>query len=346
MFDLPPVDAELVLPPLVIEIVTPSLEEPFLITQLFGRNSKEPRTIHVSKTGKIESLQEAVSKSKPGDRIELEEGDYPDTFVVIHHELTIVGLGSGARLFSDQLIPNGKAYLVSNANLTLQNIHFENAQVADRNGAGIRYQGGNLSIVDCTFSNNENGILGANDRDGQILIQGSTFKQNGYGDGYTHAIYIAKIDSLSVENSHFFATRAGHHIKSRAKRTRVENSFLDDGTSDTSYSIDLPNGGENFVVNNIMIQSANPGNPAFVNFGSRLTHTDNYLEIRGNTFVNHFSSGAGVNNHTEEVVLITRNSLYNVSKVNSGKASVELNEASSDVPTTESLFEIWQDQEN
>ncbi|MBV1798701.1 hypothetical protein [Siccirubricoccus sp. G192] len=47
--------------------------------------------------------------------------------------------------------PNGKGILVTNTDVTLDNLEFSGARVADMNGAGVRYQGGNLTITDTTI---------------------------------------------------------------------------------------------------------------------------------------------------------------------------------------------------
>src|SRR5918997_1313255 len=56
-------------------------------------------------------------------------------------------------------IPNGKGILIANNSLTVERLEFAGAKVADRNGAGIRYQAGDLTVRKCHFRDNENGIL-------------------------------------------------------------------------------------------------------------------------------------------------------------------------------------------
>jgi hypothetical protein len=303
--------------------------------------ASQPRILSVGASEKYQTLKQAIKASRSGDRIELAEGIYPDTFVETRHPLTIVGLGQGATLQSDRLIPNGKAYIVSNADLTVENVAFKNAKVHDENGAGIRHQKGHLMVVRCTFEKNQNGILAATNRQGTINIEESDFFGNGFGKGYTHGIYVGEISALSIKRSHFAETKAGHHIKSRAAKSTIENNFLDDGSADASYSIDLPNGGENIVRGNVMIQSSNPGNPAFISFGSRLTHTQNSLAIENNLFVNHFSKGTGVNNYLNDPVFVRENVFIKVPKIAKGEAVLENNSDDQPLPTTQSLYDTW-----
>ena len=48
-------------------------------------------------------------------------------------------------------LSNGKGFLVVNADAIIDNLAFEGAQVADQNGAGIRYQAGNLVVRNSMF---------------------------------------------------------------------------------------------------------------------------------------------------------------------------------------------------
>ena len=86
-------------------------------------------------------------------------------------------------MVSTGLIPNGKAIFITNGNITIDNFSFSGARVINRNGAGIRYEHGNLVLNNCYFHNNENGLLSAPDVIGSIKINRSEFAFNGSGDG-------------------------------------------------------------------------------------------------------------------------------------------------------------------
>src|SRR5258708_36852292 len=90
-------------------------------------------------------------------------GTYTDDYVTISHPLTIVGVGGYAHFVNDQDIPNGKAIMVVDADVTIQNLEFSGARVADLNDAGIRWEGGNLTVDHSYFHANQEGIrAGAN----------------------------------------------------------------------------------------------------------------------------------------------------------------------------------------
>ena len=148
-------------------------------------------------------------------------------------------------------IPNGKAILVINSDVTISNFEFSGAQVVDGNGAGIRYQAGNLTLNNCYFHDNQEGLLATDNPAGSITINASEFAHNGVGDpaaagyGLTHNIYVGHIAALTITGSYFHDAVVGHEIKSRALATTIQDSRIVDGTAGTaSYSIDLPNGGD------------------------------------------------------------------------------------------------------
>ena len=59
----------------------------------------------------------------------------------------------------------------------VEGIIFQNIRVADANGAGIRLEAGDLVVRESLFRDGENGILAANDHEGTIRIEQSTFSR-------------------------------------------------------------------------------------------------------------------------------------------------------------------------
>ena len=85
----------------------------------------------------------------------------------------------------------------------------------------IRYEGGNLTLNNVYFHNNQDGLLGAADLAGTISINNSEFAFNGIGDGKTHNLYVGDIANLTITNSYFHDAIVGHEIKSRAENTTI-----------------------------------------------------------------------------------------------------------------------------
>lgn len=299
------------------------------------------RTLSVGAGKDFPSLKEAVAKSSAGDTIRISEGTYVNDFAVIRHPLTIEGAGKGARLFNTTLIPNGKGILVTKADVTLRNLTFEGAKVKDHNGAGIRYDGGRLVVENCTFRDNQNGILGTKSENGEVIIQDSRFIGNGYGDGYTHGIYLGMMKRLTVRRSAFMATRVGHHIKSRALETIVTGSYLDDADTPSSYAIDLPNGGLATLKDNILIQSSVAPNKVIINYGTRPVHPDSRLIVKDNAFFNLATSGTAIRIKTAGSAEISANSFSGLMKILKGSAKLSENRTLTLSPKAVPSYEEW-----
>ena len=253
------------------------------------------------------TISSAVAAAAANDVINVQAGVYTNDFPEVNVPLTINGVGGVAILRATEYIPNQKGILLANATTSVNYLQFEGAIVTDSdggNGAGIRYQGGNLTIDNCIFLNNQDGILTNTVTTAVISIDHSTFTGNGSGTGYTHALYIGPIARFTVQNSTFNGTKVGHDVKSRAASTFVLNNYLDDGvTGTTSYAIDVPNGGNATITGNQIVQGPNTQNPAMIEYGAEgETFTSNSLLVSNNTFTNTFAGNAvGVFNHTSDV---------------------------------------------
>lgn len=277
-------------------------------------------TLTVGSGKQYAHLADAINASQDGDVIQVQAGTYANDFASVNHKITIVGVGGMAKLTATQQIGNGKGILITNTDVTLENIEFSGAKVADHNGAGVRYQGGTLTIKNCYFHDNENGILANAAPTGKISIDHSEFAHNGYGDGYTHGAYIGEIQTLTVTNSYFHDTLVGHHLKSRAHQSIIENNRLVDGSGGTSsYSIDLPNGGAATIRGNEMIQADTGQNPVMVFYaGESAPYAGSSLTIDGNIFSNYKTSGTGLYNNSSVVAEFTNNQVYHLPTLVSG----------------------------
>jgi hypothetical protein len=103
-------------------------------------------------------------------------------------------------------------------------------RVDDKNGAGIRLERGNLTVVQTWFRDSEQGILAANDPSASIVIDKSTFTRLGTceGSGCAHSIYIGDYGALTVTRSRFEKGTGGHYVKHRGARVSITDSSFDD----------------------------------------------------------------------------------------------------------------------
>ena len=229
----------------------------------------------------------AAAAARAGDVIKIAGGDYRgDVATWSASNLSICGVGGRARLFADGKSAQGKAiWVIAGASVTVDNIEFRDATVPDQNGAGIRAEGGDLTVRNSAFFDNEEGILGGDGAN--IVIEHSEFGRNGYGDGQSHNIYIGLANRLTVTNSFFHEAKSGHNLKSRAKETRIENSYFMDGPNgNSSYLADFPNGGAVYLRGNLFHKGPNAENWTAISFGAEgLRWSTNTLEMVHNTVV-------------------------------------------------------------
>src|SRR5579864_954139 len=166
-------------------------------------------TLTVGAGQQYSTLAAAVAASQNGDVIQVQAGTYVNDFTTITTNITIEGVGGMAYFVATEAPPNGKAIMTTDANVTINNLSFSGAQVADGNGAGIRMETGSLTLNGDLFANNQNGILtspgvGSPAQPSMNLtINNSEFINNGAGDGQTHNLYVGEIGTLSVTNSFF-----------------------------------------------------------------------------------------------------------------------------------------------
>jgi len=239
---------------------------------------------------------QAITSAHNGDTIEIDaDGNYAgDRCVITANDLTIRGVNGRPRL-SPQ--PNGWAlngkglWNVDGKNTTIENIEISGVRQPS-NGAAIRMEGQGLTLRNCFFHNNNDGILTNGDNIGDIVIDHCEFADNGVGDGLTHNIYINKADSFTLENSYSHDAKEGHLVKSRARVNYILNNVLDDGEGTASYEIDIPVGGTTYIVGNVIHQRASGRNPTIITYGEESKYswgtlnpgTD--LHIVNNTIIN------------------------------------------------------------
>src|SRR3954465_1193090 len=215
------------------------------------------------------TIPDAIAAAEDGDTIQVDAGTYANQYAQITKNITLEGVGGTVKMTSTGLIPNGKGILVIDGNVTIDNFEFSGAKVADHNGAGIRYQTGNLTLNNTGFFNNEDGILTNNPGTGNLTINNSEFGNNGYNSPYgqAHGLYVGRIGNLTINNSYFHDVKYGHEIKSRADNNTITDSRIYDFNSTASYSIDLPEGGNAAIKGNVIQQGPYSPNSTIISYG-------------------------------------------------------------------------------
>jgi hypothetical protein len=240
--------------------------------------------------GAGESIQAAINAAHAGDTIDVQAGTYNDQFLTVRTSITLQAVGGEVLMRETTSPPNGKAMITEGASgisVAINGFDISGVAVPDRNGAAVRYEGGNLTLKDDFFHGNQEGLLGAADSNGAITIGHSEFANNGDGSGSTHNIYVGAIANFSITNSYIHDAVVGHEIKSRAANNTITGNRIFDNGGSASYSIDLPNGGNATISGNQVEQGPNTQNPAIVAYGEEgITHPSLSFIIAGNTIVN------------------------------------------------------------
>ncbi|VAX32258.1 hypothetical protein MNBD_NITROSPIRAE01-374, partial [hydrothermal vent metagenome] len=231
-----------------------------------------------------------------GDVVEIDAGLYSaDVAVWNANDLTLRGVGGRAHLRADGANAQGKGtWIINGDNVTLENIEFSGAAVPGDNGAGIRHQGGDLTIRYCYFHDNENGILTDSHPSAHILIEYSEFAYNGAGDGYSHNLYIGNIQRFTFQHNYSHHAKNGHNLKSRARENVIlYNRIMDESDGTSSYAVDLPDGGLSVVMGNVLQQGPDTGNSSIVSYAAEdAVNPIQALYFVNNTLVNDRGSGS------------------------------------------------------
>jgi hypothetical protein len=263
-------------------------------------------------------------------------GYYDDTCAWTRNNLTFIGVlnSNGARPvlncagLTDTAqtghLANHKAiWDIQGNNTTVENLEFENAFLNDKdgaNGAGIRQDGSNLTVLNCYFHNNQDGILESNVGGSNIVIKNSEFYQNGVSDrrlksgyGFTHNLYIGHCASLTFEFNLTHDANVGHLLKSRAAVNYILYNRITGENGTDSYEIDLPNGGTSYVIGNQIQQGPSTGNSTILSYLEEGTNTNNPgldLYVVNNTLVNQYSSGTFVYAASTALPALLENNIF------------------------------------
>jgi hypothetical protein len=260
-----------------------------------------------------------------GDTVDIDAGVYEkDAAVWTANNLLLRGVGGRVHLKSAGVCAEDKGiWVIKGSDVRIENIEFSGAMVDDGNGAGIREEGKNLHLYRCYFHDNQDGILTSNNPQSEVIIENSEFADNGTGDGLTHNVYIGRIRKLTFQFCYSHHAHAGHTLKSRAAENIIQyNELADEKEGDSSYLIDLPNGGSDLILGNIIQQGLNAENSILVSVGSEGNlHEQNRIYIVNNTFYNY--KGAGIFIKVNPLIgeaLIQNNIFAGAGSVMTGKA--------------------------
>ncbi len=268
-------------------------------------------------------LTDSIANAEAGAEILIPAGRYDVADIRIRKDLSLKGDGE-VILYSSEPVAKGHLNPMPGISLRVENIIFEDSRSPDQNGAGIRHDGLNLEIVNCVFRDNDNGVLSTGAEDGVITITGSTFLDNGHGDGQSHGIYVVYAKALTIDNSRFIGSRIGHHVKSLAGKTTITNTIFDDADGRTSYALDASKGGDVVFRDNDVTQAADADNSTIINYDLTRGGEAIGLRIENNKFTNRHRRGKLLRNDTDLEPVITGNEV-----INEGRGSLRIKQSPS-----------------
>jgi hypothetical protein len=267
-----------------------------MIPILLAASTASAATLEVGPAKQYAAPCAAIAAAATGDRIEIDAaGSYSgDVCGWTTSGLTIVGVGGRPVIDANGMNSGGKAtWVITGDDTTVENIEMSGATAPDGNGAGIRQEGANLTVLGCYFHDNQDGILAGDKTGSTITIEGSEFSHNGAGDGQTHNLYINHVDKLVFQWNYSHDAVVGHLLKTRALVSDIRYNRLSDEAGTASYEINVPNAGTTMIVGNLIEQGPNSENSAIIDYGSEPTgfNATQDLYVVNNTVVNDRTAG-------------------------------------------------------
>ena len=281
----------------------------------------------------------AARAVRDGSIVEIEPGVYAnDAAVWTQNNLIIRGINRPHIAANGSHVEGKGTWVVKGNNIQIENIEFSGSRVPDGNGAAIRFEGTSIAIRNCFFHDNQNGFLCGKNSQSDVIIENCEFAENGAGDGRTHNVYVGNVNSCTIQFSYIHHAYGGHNIKSRSKTNYIlYNRIMDEAAGASSFAIDLPNGGQSFVIGNAIQQGPETENSNILSYGGEgLQYEKNQLYVINNSFVNdrHYGVFLKIAEGTP-VARVINNIFYGNGEMLSGQATVLSNLM---IPKKKTLF--------
>lgn len=277
---------------------------PALLISLLAAGSASAATLAVGPGKTYAAPCAAFNAARDGDTVEISGNNIykGDVCGISRSNFTVRGVNGRPMIDANGANAMGKGiWVVSGNNVTIENVEMYGARVPDQNGAALRLEGTGFTLRQSFLHDNENGILANANTASDILIEYSEFGHNGFGDGYTHNLYIGNVRSLTFRYSYSHDANAGHNLKSRAQVNTIYNNRFSStapgqsgstASGSPSYEIDLPNAGTSYVIGNVIEQPAANSNPSMLAYGEEgASNPGKDLYVVSNTFLNDAGSG-------------------------------------------------------
>ncbi len=307
------------------------------LAAVVASSSAAAATLQAGPTRTYKTPCAAIAAAKAGDVIEVDAGRYDgDTCAWSTDDLTVRAVGGRAKIDDTKVAVSQKKgiFVITAPNATVEGFELSGAAISaadGNNGAGIRHQGQNLTVRDCYFHDDQDGILGAPPADGQgtVIIERSEFSHNGAGDGYSHNMYLNHYASFTLRYSYSHDANVGHLVKTRAHQNFIlYNRLTDETGGKASYELDVPSAGKTYVIGNVIEQASTTQNPNIVSYGEEggTLNPDTHLFFVGNTVLNDDAKGTFVVVAPSTPAFFADNIFSGPGTVTSQKSAVQKND--------------------
>ena len=281
---------------------------------LFAAPFTPQKTVTVCPSGcDFTSISQATAQAQDYELIEVQTGTYNECAVLPTTAAHIWLKGVGGLAHMEGVVCNDKGALVTNGELTVvDNFEFSNLQIpcsVGMNAVGIRDQTGDLLVRNSYFHDSQGGILTANTPTMNVTVLNSHFARLGIDINMSctstgpwfHDMYIGTIGSFTLKNSIAEQNLTGNVVKTRAYNSTIECNQIENGYDSTytknGYLIDLPNGGNERIDDNVIAQGPNTNQAYLVEYGaeigrgSQTANPNQAMEMSNNILINDFSVG-------------------------------------------------------
>ena len=218
-------------------------------------------------------LSEALAAVRDGETITVRAGIYEDAGALRASRVTIKA-EPGAHIRNRAV--EGKAALVIKGNDTvIEGLECSGIKVPDDNGACIRIEGRNLTLRRVFFHHSQSGVLGGRNT-GTVIVEDSRFEDMtgaSQRPGTAHPLYIGETDAFEFRRNRVLRTGGqGHGVKSRARRTVIEDNVIASLGAPSSRAIDVSQGGDTVIRNNVIEQGAQADNSDLIGVALERLH--------------------------------------------------------------------------
>ena len=211
------------------------------------------------------TLEAAVQAIGNGEgTIVIAPGVYRQCAVQTGGRVTYRAAEPGTAIFERETCEDKAGLVLRGRGSIVDGLVFRGYSVNDGNGAGIRTERGDLTVVNSMFLDSQQGIGGGAPGRQRIVIDHSSFAGLGQCDqseSCAHAVYLKTPGSIAITNSRFERGTGGHYVKLRIPQVTItDNSFDDTAGTKTNYMIDLPEGSRGLIARNTFVQGLHKEN--------------------------------------------------------------------------------------